>query len=69
MIPAKTLKKIGQLQGRERFSSDHDYILPGSDLADLFALTVRFNSKMDDPDELRDWQNRISLMLMNASRC
>jgi hypothetical protein len=69
MVPAKTFDKVGTSQivaCNRQHNPSGDYCLTGNDLNDLAILAVRLNSRMEDGDELRDWQNRINLMLANA---
>jgi hypothetical protein len=68
MIPAKTSEYLGVSYHYQRFDPDHSFALTGTDLNDLYALAARLNGKMIDGNELRDWQNRISLMVMTATR-
>jgi len=69
-VPSRTVNVIGAstLMGAEvrLFDPDSHYPLTGSDLNDLAALVVRFNFGFDDPNETRDWQNRLSVMISNA---
>ena len=68
MIPSKTYDVVGgSTVGACITRPAHDYYaLTGSDLNDLAVLAVRMNSKFHDANELRDWQNRLSLMLSKA---
>ena len=68
MIPAKTFDVVGgtTIAGAKRFDPNGYYLLTGTDLNDLAVLAIRFNYAFKDPDETRDWQNRVSLMLSSA---
>lgn len=68
MVPSKTGEIVGptQMAAAVRFKAHDYYALTGVDLNDLAILAVRLNSRMVDGDELRDWQNRIALMLSGA---
>ena len=70
MIPSKTYDKVGGSTVRGCITREaHDsFALTGTDLNDLSVLVARMNDRFDDPNELRDWQNRISLMLSNAEK-
>ena len=50
-----------------RFESHEEYPVDGIDLNDLSVLAARLESGITDADELRDWQNRINLMLFDAA--
>jgi hypothetical protein len=69
MVPSKTLEIVGtgQAAAQIRFKAHESYALDGIDLNDLAILAIRLNSRMVDGDELRDWQNRINLMLSNVA--
>jgi hypothetical protein len=70
MIPTKTIDAVGAdriAQHAIRFKAHEDYVLDGIDLNDLAALVLRLEHPITDADELRDWLNRISLMLHGAS--
>ncbi len=64
MVPAKTIEVIGpgqmQALAARREESSTPFVIYGSDLNDLAALVLRFNAKMTDANELRDWQNRLN---------
>jgi hypothetical protein len=66
--PAKTIQTIGptQMQNLQRFDSVDYYALTGTDLNDLAVLAERMNFRWDDANEMRDWQNRLNLMIMNT---
>jgi hypothetical protein len=69
MIPAKTHARIGRgqaEQARSQCNADDMFAISGNDLNDLYALAVRFNGRMEDGEELRDWQNRLNLMIHDA---
>jgi hypothetical protein len=70
MIPKKTIEVVGPstIAGALRFKAHKYYAIEGNALNDLCVLAVRFNSKWDDPDETRDWQNRLNLILDTARR-
>jgi len=70
MIPSKTYEWFREHgRGRVRRFDDADCaMITGTDLTDLAALADRLNGRITDGDELRDWQNRINLIVMNASR-
>lgn len=70
MIPAKAYDVITVPSAYARAKRDYPgtyYAITGTDLHDLAALVARFEQRIEG-DELRDWQNRISLMVMNARR-
>lgn len=66
MIPNTTHELIKDK--RVRTFDDGDYALSDTDMRDLAALAVRLESKMVDANELRDWQNRLNLMLSQAQQ-
>jgi hypothetical protein len=69
MIPAKTIEIIGVGQAVRaiRFKAHDDYVLDGVDLNDLSALSARMGiGPAIGGDEMRDWQNRLALMLSQA---
>jgi len=69
MIPSKTHEWF-QEHGRghaRRFSEIDLHVITGVDMTDLAALADRLNGRIIDGDELRDWQNRINLILMSAN--
>ena len=69
MIPAKTFDVVGgaTVAAAKRFDPNGYYMLTGTDLNDLAVLAIRFNHSFSDPDETRDWQNCVSLMLSSAT--
>lgn len=67
-VPAKTFIKVSgasMASVRRRDPNDY-YALTGNDLNDLAVLVLRFEHRFEDANELRDWQNRLSLMLSSA---
>lgn len=68
MIPAKTYEVVGgtQVAAQITRSAHEEFAVTGTDLNDLAVLGVRLNYRMCDGDELRDWQNRINLILSKA---
>ena len=67
VVPAKTVEKVGpaNMKAVRTFDPVRDYALSGNDLNDLAVLVQRLNWRLEG-DELRDWQNRVSLMVSNA---
>jgi hypothetical protein len=70
MVPSKTIEKVGgtSMAAVRTHSPDDYYALTGNDLNDLAVLALRMNARLDDANELRDWQNRINLMLSRVER-
>jgi hypothetical protein len=70
-IPSNAHKVLGAstVAATKQYVPDEFYVLTGTDLNDLAALAARFNHSFTDPNENRDWQTRINLMLMNALDC
>jgi hypothetical protein len=70
MIPAKTAEVVGPGQMRASMTRPVDdfYALTGNDLNELAVLAIRLNNKFHDANELRDWQNRLNLMLAQAQK-
>ena len=70
MVPGKTFAKVsGPSMAAVRTRNPDDYYaLTGNDLNDLAVLALRFEHRFEDAEELRDWQNRLSLMLSGAER-
>jgi hypothetical protein len=68
MVPSKTFEKVGAATVARvtTHSPDYEYAITGNDLNDLAVLVQRFEYRFDDPNELRDWQNRLSLIVGNA---
>ncbi len=68
-VPTKTIDHIGvdKTASLLRFKSHEDYRVDGIDLNDLSVLAHRLNSAITDPNELRDWQNRINLLVSEAT--
>jgi hypothetical protein len=72
MIPSKTHEVIGEGQviaACRRFDLHQGYALRGIDLIDLDCLVRRLG--IGPPiggDEMRDWQNRLALMVNSASQ-
>ena len=68
MIPAKTYDKVGGsvIRAAVTRNAHDDYVVTGIDINDLAVLALRMNMKFDDPNELRDWQNRINLIVSSA---
>jgi hypothetical protein len=70
MVPTKTIEIIGQGQmkalAERREDGSAAFAVYGGDLNDLRALALRLNSAMTDANELRDWQNRLNLLVDNA---
>ncbi len=71
MIPSRTIDKVG-ITTLARIAKEYDrgayYFISGNDIYELAVLAQRFNFKWDDPDEARDWENRINLMLSKVER-
>jgi hypothetical protein len=66
VIPAKTQKALGaQLWQAHVAKPNAFYAVTGSDLNDLKALALRLTDRLD-PDEQRDWQNRLNLLVDQA---
>lgn len=68
MIPNKTHEVVGgsQIGGIIQRSGiePHDfYAIEGFALHELLVLAARFNHRFDDPNESRDWQNRLNGMV------
>jgi hypothetical protein len=70
MIPSKTTEVVGprSIAGALRFKAREFYAVDGNALNDLCVLALRFNFKWDDPNESRDWQNRLNLILDAAKQ-
>jgi len=70
MVPSKTFDKVSasSMAAARRHEPGDYYALTGNDLNDLAVLALRFEHRFDDANELRDWQNRLSLMLSGAER-
>jgi hypothetical protein len=69
MIPAKTHEVLGpgQVAAAIRFDPHQEYLLTGIDLNDLAALSARMGiGPAIGGDEMRDWQNRLALMIAYA---
>ena len=69
VISAKTIEVIGTQYSRVRHREPNEFFaLTGNDLNDLACLAVRLNGTGArlEGDELRDWENRLWLMLTNA---
>jgi hypothetical protein len=69
LVPSKTIEKVGrtQMAALRRRNPDAFFALTGNDLNDLAVLANRMNYSFDDANEMRDWQNRINLMLSAVS--
>ncbi len=67
-VPTKTIDAIGvdKTASLLRFPAHEDYRVDGIDLNDLCVLAHRLSDAITDPEELRDWQNRINLMIHEA---
>jgi hypothetical protein len=67
MIPTKTREvlKSGIAQAHKN-DPDDLLIVTGDDLNDLRALALRLDYEFTDPDEKREWQNRIDLICSSA---
>jgi len=70
MVPSKTFDKVSasSMAAVRRHNPDEYYALTGNDLNDLAVLALRFEHRFEDANELRDWQNRLSLMLSRVER-
>ena len=70
MIPAKAIEAVGptQMAALRHRGADDLFALTGNDLNDLAVLAARMDFAFTDPNEKRDWQNRINLLLSNAVR-
>jgi hypothetical protein len=71
MIPAKTHAVLGEggVRAAIRFAAHDDFAISGVDLNDLSCLTRRLGlGPAIGGDEMRDWQNRLALMIANASK-
>lgn len=68
MIPPETFKIVGSTTIAAAHTRDPDtyFGVTGNDLNDLAVLALRMNFRCNDSNELRDWQNRINLILSNA---
>lgn len=64
MLPAKTLDLLGSsIHQALRHKEDEFFLINGIDVNELQALAMRMTYRFDDPNELRDWQNRLNGML------
>jgi hypothetical protein len=70
VVPSKTFDKVSgpSMAAVRTRSADDYYAMSGNDLNDLAVLALRFEHRFEDANELRDWQNRLSLMLSRAER-
>lgn len=66
MIPAKTREALGsQLWQAKVCEPEEYYLVIGNHLNELKALAMRLTDRLD-PNESRDWQNRLNLMIDRA---
>jgi hypothetical protein len=57
----------GGVIAARRFERNDDYVIIGNDLNDLNCLVRRLGQGLEiGGDEMRDWQNRLVLMIGNA---
>jgi hypothetical protein len=69
MIPYSTQNHLGPGQTLKaiRFNAHDEFVLTGIDLNDLSALAARMGQgPAIGGDEMRDWQNRLALMIGDA---
>jgi hypothetical protein len=69
MIPAKTHAVLGPslTAAAIRYGAHDDFVITGVDLNDLSALSIRMGvGPAIGGDEMRDWQNRLALIVANA---
>ena len=67
-VPSATIDKLGVAGVAKvlRFKAHDAYAVIGIDLNDLCALAARMEYAMTDANELRDWQNRLNLIITEA---
>lgn len=71
MIPGKTIEKVGTTTlaaiidraKRNGIETHEDYAIEGFELVELAVLATRMNARLDDAEELRDWQNRLNVLV------
>lgn len=68
MAPEKTIELLGgaAIAKASRFDAAADFGIDGCAMNDLAVLAARLEKGMTDANELRDWQNRINLILDRA---
>lgn len=73
MIPSKTHEVVGgpTIAGiiqRSRIEPHDLYAIEGYALHELLVLAQRMDFRFDDPNEKRDWQNRLNGMVEAVRR-
>jgi len=71
MLPAKTIDKVGMTtmraimdrMKRQGVETHEDHAIEGYEVTELAVLAQRMNAALQDADELRDWQNRLNLLV------
>ena len=67
MIPSKTREVLKSgIDQPHKNNPDDLFIVMGNDLNDLRVLALRLDYEFSDPNEKRDWQNRINLICSSA---
>ena len=67
MLPSKTHKILGsRLHQAYRNSPGGMFAVSGNDINELRALAMRMGEPFTDPNEKRDWENRLHSMCDNA---
>jgi hypothetical protein len=67
-VPTKTIDIVGLAKVASLIvhKAHDDYVVQGGDLNDLRVLAQRLETGITDANELRDWQNRINLLVSEA---
>ena len=69
LIPTNTYAVVGsEIKQADRCRSLSDHAIEGHHVNALAALALRMSYKFDNPNELRDWQNLLNLIVSHACK-
>jgi len=68
MVPSKTYDVLGTQMKRllNEHKADDYFMVDGNVLNELRVLATRLDHPFTDPNEKRDWQNRLNSMVASA---